>query len=127
MSDLKTPLAKVRGLGSAKGGTHHWWVHRITGVAQIPLVIFLVVSVVGNAGGDYESWLAWLQQPLVAVMMILFVANTCYHFRLGLTVLIEDYVHEKGMRLICMLALTFGSVLLATIGIFSILKISFGG
>jgi len=127
MTDLKTPLARVHGLGSAKSGTHHWWLHRVTAVAQIPLVIFFVVSIVGNVGGDYESWMLWIQHPVVAVLMILFIANTCYHFRLGLQVLIEDYVHEKGIRLLSMLGLTFGSVLLATVGIFSILKISFGG
>ena len=127
MSDYNTPLSKVRGLGSARSGTHHWFTHRLTAVAQIPLVIFFVVSLALNMGGDYGSWSAWLQQPLVAVLMILFVANTTWHLRLGLQVMIEDYLHEKGTRLLAIMTLNFGTALLATLGIFSILRISFGG
>ncbi len=127
MTDMNTPLSKVRGLGSAKSGTHHWFIHRITAVAQIPLVIFFVVSMARNMGGDHASWAAWLGQPLVAVLMALFIANSCYHMRLGLMTVVEDYVHEKGNRLLATLTLTFGTILLAAFGIFSILRISFGG
>lgn len=127
MSDFKTPLAKVRGLGSAKEGTHHWWVQRMSGVANIPLTLFVVTSFIGNAGKPYADWVAWLQQPLVAVLMLLFVLNVTWHLRLGLQVFVEDYVHTKMNKIIVMTAITFGTVLLAALGAFSILKIAFGG
>jgi succinate dehydrogenase / fumarate reductase membrane anchor subunit len=127
MTDMKTPLAKVRGLGSAKDGTHHWWMQRVTAVANLPLVIFMVVSFVGNAGKDHAAWTAWLAQPLVSVLVILFVANFCYHMRLGLQVIVEDYVHDHGAKIATMLAITFATVLVAALCIFSVLRIAFGG
>lgn len=127
MTDMKTPLAKVRGLGSAKDGTHHWLSHRVTAIANIPLVVFFVVSFVGNAGKGHAEWVAWLKQPIVSVLMILFVANMVYHMRLGLQVLIEDYVHDHGTKFASMIALTFACVLIAALSIFSILRIAFGG
>lgn len=127
MADMKTPLAKVRGLGSAKDGTHHWLAHRITAIANIPLILFVVVSFVGNAGKGHAEWVAWLKQPIVSVLMILFIANMVHHMRLGLQVLIEDYVHDHGLKFASMIALTFASVLIAALSIFSILRIAFGG
>ncbi|WCL54023.1 succinate dehydrogenase, hydrophobic membrane anchor protein [Gimibacter soli] len=127
MSDFKAPLAKVRGLGSAKEGTHHWWVQRMSGVANIPLTLFVVTSFIGNAGKPYADWVSWLQQPLVAVLMLLFVLNVTWHLRLGLQVMVEDYVHTKMNKIIVMTAITFGTILLAALGAFSILKIAFGG
>jgi len=126
MADMRTPLAKVRGLGSAKDGTHHWWVQRLTAIANVPLSIFLVVSFVGNAGKGHADWAAWLAQPVVAVLMILFVANATNHMRLGLQVAIEDYIHSHGSKTFCMIALTFVSVLIGALGIFSILRVAFG-
>ena len=126
MTDFKTPLAKVRGLGSAKDGTHHWWLQRVTAIANIPLSIFMVVSFVGNAGKDHAGWVAWLKQPLVSVIMILFVANMVWHMRLGLQVFVEDYVHG-GAKVATMLAINFGCVLIAALSIFSVLRIAFGG
>ena len=127
MADMKTPIAKVRGLGSAKDGTHHWLSHRITAIANIPLVVFFVVSFVGNAGKGHAEWVAWLKQPIVSVLMILFIANMVYHMRLGLQVLIEDYVYDPGTKFASMIALTFSCVLIASLSIFSILRIAFGG
>ena len=127
MADMKTPLARVRGLGSAKDGTHHFWSQRVTAVANIPLVIFMVVSFVGNAGKGHAEWVAWMKQPLVSVLMILFVANFVYHMRLGLQVIVEDYVHDKGLKIATMLAITFACVLIAALSIFSVLRIAFGG
>ncbi len=123
MTDFKTPIGKVRGLGSAKDGAHHWWVHRLTALANIPLVIFFVVSLVGNLGQDLDTWRAWLAQPVVAVLMILFVANLFYHMRLGLQVFIEDYV-RGSTKVALMIGLTFVTILLASLGIFSILSIA---
>ncbi len=127
MTDFKTPLAKVHGLGSAKNGTHHWWLQRATAVANIPLTIFLVVSFVGNAGKDHAEWVAWLKQPLASVLVILFVANMVYHMRLGLQVLVEDYVHAPCRRIAALLTINFGCALIAALSIFSVLRIAFGG
>ncbi|NVJ99701.1 MAG: succinate dehydrogenase, hydrophobic membrane anchor protein [Alphaproteobacteria bacterium] len=127
MTDMKTPLAKVRGLGAAKDGTHHWWMQRVTAIANIPLVIFMVVSFVGNAGKGHAEWVAWMKQPLVSVLVILFVANFCYHMRLGLQVIVEDYVHEHGTKIATMLFISFACVLVAALSIFSVLRIAFGG
>ncbi|WP_417462514.1 succinate dehydrogenase, hydrophobic membrane anchor protein [Kordiimonas sp.] len=127
MADMKTPLAKVRGLGSAKDGTHHWWLQRVTAIANIPLVIFMVISFVGNVGKSHAEWVAWLKQPLASVLVILFVANFVYHMRLGLQVIVEDYVHDKGTKIASMLVITFACVLIAALSIFSVLRIAFGG
>lgn len=127
MTDMKTPLAKVRGLGSAKDGTHHWLMHRVTAIANIPLILFVVVSFVGNAGKGHAEWVAWLKQPIVSVLMILFIANMVYHMRLGLQVLIEDYVHDHGLKFASQIAISFGCILIASLSIFSILRIAFGG
>ncbi|WP_020401372.1 succinate dehydrogenase, hydrophobic membrane anchor protein [Kordiimonas gwangyangensis] len=127
MTDMKTPLAKVRGLGSAKDGTHHWWLQRVTAIANIPLVIFMVISFVGNVGKSHAEWVAWLKQPFASVLVILFIANFVYHMRLGLQVLVEDYVHDHGTKIASMLVLTFTCVLIAALSIFSVLRIAFGG
>ena len=127
MTDMKSPLSKVRGLGSAKDGTGHWLTHRVTAVANIPLTIFFVVSFVGNVGKTHAEWVAWLKQPLVAVLLILFVANFCHHMRSGLQEVVEDYVHAHGTKLAATLAIKFACILIAALSIFSILRISFGG
>ncbi|WP_262690798.1 succinate dehydrogenase, hydrophobic membrane anchor protein [Kordiimonas aestuarii] len=127
MTDMKTPLAKVHGFGSAKEGTHHWWLQRVTAIANIPLVIFMVISFVGNVGKSHAEWVAWLKQPMASVLVILFVANFVYHMRLGLQVLVEDYVHDHGTKVASMLVITFACVLIAALSIFSVLRIAFGG
>ncbi|WP_417450896.1 succinate dehydrogenase, hydrophobic membrane anchor protein [Kordiimonas sp.] len=127
MTDMKTPLAKVRGLGSAKEGTHHWWLQRVTAIANIPLVIFMVISFIGNVGKSHAEWVAWLKQPMASVAVILFFANFVYHMRLGLQVLVEDYVHDHGTKVASMLVITFACVLIAALSIFSVLRIAFGG
>ncbi|GHF19879.1 succinate dehydrogenase, hydrophobic membrane anchor protein [Kordiimonas sediminis] len=127
MSDLRTPLAKVRGLGSAKGGTHHWMMQKVTALANIPLVLFVVVSFVGNVGKSHADWVAWFKQPLAAVIMILFVLNTMHHLRLGLQVAVEDYVPSHGNRTLVITLINFVVAILAVLSVFSILRIAFGG
>ena len=126
MSNMNTPLSKVRGLGSAKKGAHHWWMQRISAIANIPLVIWFVISMLGHVKSDFATLSGWMQLPLVAVLMILLVANMSYHMKLGLQVAIEDYVHGRAL-IVSLLALNFVTVALSVLGIFSILKISFGG
>lgn len=122
-----TRVGRVRGLGSAKHGTSHWISQRVTAFGNLTLVVWLIVSLLYLPGLDYGSVTGWLAQPLVAVPMILLVASIFYHLRLGLQVVIEDYVHEEGSKLLVLLLLNFYAVAGAALGIFSIAKIAFTG
>lgn len=121
---LRSPLGKVRGLGSAKNGTHHWWMQKLTAVALIPLSIWFVASIVQMTQADYEIVINWMNSPMVAVLMLLFVITGIYHLKLGLQVIIEDYIHDEGWKVFYQTAVLFGCVALATTALFSILKIA---
>jgi succinate dehydrogenase / fumarate reductase membrane anchor subunit len=122
-----TRIGRVRGLGSARAGTHHWISQRITAVGNIVLVLWLIASLLLLPGLDYGSVTGWLGQPLVAVPMMLMVANIFWHLKLGLQVLIEDYLHGDAGKLFALLLLNFYAVAGAALGIFSIAKIAFTG
>ncbi|MEX1147764.1 MAG: succinate dehydrogenase, hydrophobic membrane anchor protein [Sphingomonadales bacterium] len=124
--DLRTPLGRVRGLGSAKDGTHHWWLQRVTAVALIPLSIWFVASIVAMAGADYDTALAWIGQPVVAVLLVLFMFTALYHLKLGLQVVVEDYVHGEGVKMAVQMVISFACILVGALGIFAVLKIAFG-
>lgn len=124
---LRTPLAQVRGLGSAKEGVHHWWVQRLSGAALIPLTLWFVFSIAGMAGADHAAFAAWAAEPLNSVLLIVLVAATFHHTHLGLQVVIEDYIHHGFWKLLFLVGSKFGSGLLAVAGIFAILKVAFGG
>lgn len=122
-----TRVGRVRGLGSAKSGVHHWIAQRITAVGNIILVLWLIASLVYMPGLDYGAVTGWLAQPLVAVPMMLMLVSVFYHLKLGLQVLIEDYLHEEGTKLFALLLLNFYAIGGAALGIFSIAKIAFTG
>lgn len=124
---LRTPLAQVRGLGSAKEGVHHWWLQRLSGAALVPLTLWFIFSIAGMAGADHAAFSAWAAVPFNAVLLILLVAATFQHVHLGLQVVIEDYVHGGVAKLILLVGSKFGCFILATAGIFAILKVAFGG
>ncbi|MGD8326529.1 MAG: succinate dehydrogenase, hydrophobic membrane anchor protein [Sphingomonadales bacterium] len=123
----RSPLAQARGLGSAKSGTHHWWMQRVTAIALVPLIIWFLVSALGLLGADYDVVKAWVAQPLTSVLLVLFVSAFFYHMKLGLQVVIEDYVHGEGRKLALLLTVNFAAIALSVACIFSILKIAFGG
>lgn len=123
---LRTPIGRVRGLGSAKDGTHHWWLQRLTAVALVPLTVWFVASIVGLAGADYDTVVTWIGQPVVAVVLILFLFTSFYHLKLGLQVVVEDYVHNEGVKMAVQIAITFGCILVGALSIFAVLKIAFG-
>ncbi|MGJ8668835.1 MAG: succinate dehydrogenase, hydrophobic membrane anchor protein [Oceanococcus sp.] len=123
---LRSPLGQARGLGSAKSGTQHWWMQRLTAVALVPLSLWLVAGLACLAGADFAAVTAWLSQPLTAVAMILFLATMFYHSQLGLQVVIEDYVHGEFTRIASLVIMKFAHVALATAGIFAVLKVAFG-
>ncbi len=121
---MRSDLGKVRGLGAAKSGTHHWWMQRMTAVGMLLLGLFLVASLAQGVAGSHELFTAWLAQPWVAVLMLLFVLTLFYHVRLGLQVLIEDYVHDHGNKYAALVALSFFCILGAAMGAFAILKVA---
>jgi succinate dehydrogenase / fumarate reductase membrane anchor subunit len=96
MSGMRTPLSRVKGLGSAKKGTEHFWLQRVTAIANIPLTFFLVIAIVTHLNADYATMRAFLAQPVVSIVMLLLIGSTVWHMRLGMQVVIEDYVHGEA-------------------------------
>lgn len=123
---MRTPLGKVRGLGSAKSGSEHFWLQRMTAIANIPLVLFFLVTLIANAGGDHASVSAYLGSPVVAIVMILLILSGVFHMRLGMQVIIEDYVHGEGAKVLSLMANTFFCIAVALACIFAVLKLSLG-
>lgn len=124
---LKTPLAKARGLGSAKEGVHHWWVQRLSGAALVPLTLWFVFSIVTMTGSDYAAVTAWAAAPVNTVLLVLLVATTFHHTHLGLQVVIEDYVHNGFWKLVLLIGIKWLSVILSVAAIIAVLKVAFGG
>lgn len=122
----KTPLGQVLGLGSAKSGTEHWWAQRVTAIAGIPLVIFLIGFIVMHVGSSRAEVVASVKNPLVAILLALTVVNLIWHMRLGLQVVIEDYVHGHGTKIAALLLNTFFTVAMGAAALYAILKMSFG-
>ena len=122
----RTPLARVRGLGSAKEGAGHFWRQRLTAVANIFLVAFLVWLLVTLAGEDHATVENALAQPHVAIPLLLLVLSGLVHMRLGMQTIIEDYVHAEGRKVAALLLNTFFAILVGTTSVFAVLKLSFG-
>jgi succinate dehydrogenase / fumarate reductase membrane anchor subunit len=122
-----TGIGRVRGLGSAKHGSMHWWRQRVTAVSNLLLVTWFLVSLFRLPSLDHETVTAWIGQPLVAVPLVLLTISVFYHFRLGLQVVVEDYIHEEAGKVFFILLLNFYAIAGAALAIFSILKIAFGG
>ncbi len=123
---LRSPLARARGLGSAKEGVEHWWLQRLTSIALVPLVLWFAASLVALTGAGYDEVRAWIAAPVPAVLTVLLLAVTFYHLKLGLQVVIEDYVPVVWHKVTLLIAVSFGCVLLAAASIFAVLKISLG-
>ena len=124
---LRTPISKVKGLGAAKEGAHHWWHQRLTAIALIPLVLWFSFSVALMAVGDYASVTAWIASPLTTVLLLLFIVVGFYHGYLGLQVVIEDYISSEPLKIALLISIALLALLFATLGVVSVLKISFGG
>ena len=122
---LRTPLGRVLGKGSAKEGVHHWWVQRVTSVALIPLAVSFVVSLFSLPGLEYGVVHTWVHQSWTAVFLVLFISLACWHSKLGVQVVLEDYVHGGAKTLLLILS-TFAHTLIAAASIFAVLKVAFG-
>jgi succinate dehydrogenase / fumarate reductase, membrane anchor subunit len=122
----KTPLGRVLGLGSAKSGTEHWWAQRVTAIAGIPLTVFFIVFVLAHVGASRAQLVASVGNPVVAILLALFVLDLLWHMRLGLQVVIEDYVHGPVAKYSTLLFNTFFTAVMGVAALFAILKMSFG-
>ncbi len=121
---MRTNLGRVRGLGSAKEGVHHWWMQRLTAIALVPLILWFVASLAGLAGAGHTETVEWLGSPLVAIAMILMVVATLYHAALGVQVVIEDYVHHEGLKFFWLIAVKFIFLIFGMAAVFSLLKLA---
>ena len=122
--DMRSPLARARGLGSAKTGVGHWWAQRVSAVALIPLTLWFVASLIAHTGSSHASFLAWLREPLTAILMIMLLLALFHHTALGLQVVIEDYMHSRA-RFVVLMAMRPTCLALAIIGIMATLHIVF--
>jgi succinate dehydrogenase / fumarate reductase, membrane anchor subunit len=123
---MRTPLARVRGLGSAKDGVSHWWVQRLTAVALIPLVIWFVFSMLCMVGASYGEAVAWISRPLNTTLSVLLIAIMLHHAQLGVQVVIEDYFHVEWIKVTGIVLMKMLAVLLAVAGIIAVLRVAFG-
>lgn len=121
---IRTPLARARGLGAAKDGTHHWWMQRVTSVALVPLVLWFAISMLTYSRVDHATFQAWLGHPVNAGLMIALLAAMFYHAKLGAQVIIEDYVHPESAKIAALLVTQFLLFLLGAIAIVAVLKIA---
>ncbi|SES36760.1 succinate dehydrogenase, hydrophobic membrane anchor protein [Rhizobium sp. NFR03] len=125
--DMRTPLGKVRGLGSAKEGTDHFWRQRLTAVANVPLLTFFVIFIMTYAGAPHADVVAALANPFVAVVMALVVISALTHMRIGMQVIVEDYVHAEGIKIVLLMLNTFFAIAVGGLCLFAILKLAFAG
>ncbi len=123
---MRTPLSRVRGLGSAHAGTDHFWLQRVTALSNVPLVLVFIGVVIAAGGRDYEAARAIVSHPAIAICLLLLVVSVCVHMRLGLQIVIEDYVHGHGAKFAATIANTFFAFAVGAALGFAVLKISFG-
>ena len=124
---IRTPLAKVRGRGSAKSGTEHFWHQRLTAFANIPLTIAAVIIMITLLGRNQAAVAQILGSPAITIIMLLFIASITIHMRIGMAVVIEDYVHAPGLKTLGLVVSDFSHVLGAAAAVFAILKVALGG
>ncbi|MDF2763319.1 MAG: sdhD [Rhodospirillales bacterium] len=125
-TDTRSPVARVRGLGSAKEGVQHWWVQRLTALALVPLSIWFAAGVVALAGASHAEAAAWIGHPLNATLMILTLGLTFHHGQLGVQVIVEDYVHAEGAKLALLILVKLLALALAVAGALAVLRLMIG-
>ncbi|HYD16092.1 MAG TPA: succinate dehydrogenase, hydrophobic membrane anchor protein [Hyphomicrobium sp.] len=124
---MRTPLKEVRRLGSAKEGADHFWLQRMTAAANLVLSLIAIGIVICLVGADYATVKTTLASPLVALPLLLFVVSAAIHMRIGMQVIIEDYVHGEGAKIALLMLNTFFAIAVAAASVLSLLKLSFGG
>ena len=123
---LRSPLGRVLGLGSAKGGSSHWYAQRVSAVALVLLGLWFIVSLATLGGVSYEQVSGWLGSPLHSALALLLVVTAAYHAMLGLQVVVEDYVADKGRRTLVLIGIKFALIVAAVVGVLAVLRIGFG-
>ncbi|MDD1627006.1 MAG: succinate dehydrogenase, hydrophobic membrane anchor protein [Methylococcaceae bacterium] len=121
--DYRSPLAKVRGLGSAKAGTSHWWMQRVTAVALIPLSFWLIIFLNLSLNAPYQEMIEWLALPLNTLGMVAWVLAVFYHAALGLQVVIEDYIAAEGVKIVAVWTVNLSFLLLALAALIAVFRI----
>ena len=114
------------GLSILKGALGHWWHQRLTAICIIPLSLWFMTSLVGHLRSDHETVVTWISSPLVSVLMVCLICGIFYHAKLGVQVVIEDYVHTRGSKLFLLIALNLGALAGALVGVLSVFSITFG-
>ena len=122
--NMRSPLSRARGLGSAKTGTDHWWAQRLTALALIPLVIWFVVSMIIVTSADHAAAVEFIRSPINAVLLILLIAATFHHGQLGLQVVIEDYIHTKWLEVGLIIAVKGAAVFLGVVSVYAVIAIA---
>jgi succinate dehydrogenase membrane anchor subunit len=123
---MRTPLGEVRGLGSAKSGTRHFMMQRLTAIANLPLIVFFVWFIVAHLGTTRAHLVASLHNPAIAIPLTFAFLSVLWHMRLGMQTIIEDYVHGAGAKFACLILNSFYTAALGVIALYAILKMSLG-
>ena len=123
---LRSDLGRVRGLGSAKTGSHHWWHQRLTAIAILPLATWFIVSLLGHMNDDFQATVNWISSPFVTVLLVALVASVFYHAKLGLQVVIEDYIDSEWQKITCLILVKFLVWLAGLSAAIAVLKIYLG-
>lgn len=126
LKDMRTPLARVRHYGSAHEGTTHFWRQRLTGAANAVLSIALLIVIARIVGQPYETAATFLGSPFATVVIVLFFISVAVHMRIGMQVVIEDYIHGEALKVVLLAANTFFALLVAAVAILAALKLAFG-
>ncbi|HUI34747.1 MAG TPA: succinate dehydrogenase, hydrophobic membrane anchor protein [Stellaceae bacterium] len=124
---MRSPLGRVLGLGSAKEGVQHWWMQRLTAVALVPLIIWFVIAALGMIGADRAAMVAWMHTPMSPVFAILLIVAVVYHLALGLQVVIEDYIHSEAWKLGLIIVMRLWCIVLVGRGVLAVLTLAFAG
>lgn len=123
-TSLRSGLGRVRGLGSAKEGVNHWWAQRVTAIALVPLTLWFVASVILLAGADHATVSAWIARPVNTVLLLALLVSTFWHAALGLQVVIEDYIHSEGAKLVVLLGVKALLALVGLAGVVAVLRVA---
>lgn len=126
VKSIRTPIARVRGLGAAHSGTSDFWRQRLTALALLLLFIPVVVIIMTLLGRNHAAAAQILGSPLIAIIMILFIIASCWHMKIGMQVVIEDYVSDEKLKLLSVIANNFFSIAVGLASIYAIIKLSSG-
>ena len=126
MTDMQTPRHRARGLGTARSGTAHFWMQRVTAIANIPLTLLFLALLIALIGSDYGIALAYVANPFVAIILVLLVISVAFHMRIGMQVIIEDYIHSPPAKMICLAGNILFSAMIGVACIYGVLRVGLG-